>query len=180
MNKILLRGALALLLTTMGTACDDDDGNVPGPAQTNPDGTNPDGNGDSNDDELCVQLELRCTGIDVEMCLPDGSWTFIETCGLDEACDAGAGGCVCVPNCDNLVCGDDGCGGSCGDCPPDLVCDGEGQCGDPPSCDPLGTGTTVGATVADMTWTIQDGSTFNMHSLCQTSTAIVVVETAGW
>ncbi|MEW6407324.1 MAG: hypothetical protein AB1465_01405 [Patescibacteria group bacterium] len=29
---------------------------------------------------------------------------------------------VCVPNCENKECGDDGCGGSCGECSPNFVC----------------------------------------------------------
>jgi hypothetical protein len=33
----------------------------------------------------------------------------------------------CTPNCDRKVCGDDGCGGRCGTCSPDLVC-ADGRC----------------------------------------------------
>ncbi len=33
----------------------------------------------------------------------------------------------CVPNCDGRNCGPDGCGGSCGDCPPPWTCP-EGRC----------------------------------------------------
>jgi len=42
----------------------------------------------------------------------------------------------CVPDCANKVCGDDGCGGSCGKCQPGQTCDsnglciGQGPCGD--------------------------------------------------
>jgi len=48
-------------------------------------------------------------------------------------------GCVehgeCVPDCTNLECGDDGCGGLCGTCGPGQTCDqglctGQGPCGD--------------------------------------------------
>jgi hypothetical protein len=43
----------------------------------------------------------------------------------------------CEPSCGGRVCGSDGCGGSCGDCPEEQVCDG-GQCasGDSLSCLP--------------------------------------------
>jgi hypothetical protein len=32
------------------------------------------------------------------------------------------GGSFCVPDCTGLVCGSDGCGGSCGGCPPGIAC----------------------------------------------------------
>ena len=38
-----------------------------------------------------------------------------------------AGDAVCTPKCDDKQCGDDGCGGSCGECANSRVCDG-GQC----------------------------------------------------
>lgn len=49
-------------------------------------------------------------------------------------CDPGA---ECCPRCDSAVCGDDGCGGSCGACARDEVCR-EGQCRCQPreACDP--------------------------------------------
>ena len=39
-----------------------------------------------------------------------------------------AGKCACVPDCDGKDCGDDGCGGSCGPCAPDLCVNGVCQC----------------------------------------------------
>jgi hypothetical protein len=49
-------------------------------------------------------------------------------CGTGETCDA-AGQCVsCTPDCTGLECGDDGCGGSCGDCQPDETCSAAGIC----------------------------------------------------
>lgn len=35
---------------------------------------------------------------------------------------------VCIPECGGRVCGDDGCGGSCGTCASDEVCNSAGQC----------------------------------------------------
>ena len=41
----------------------------------------------------------------------------------------------CTPNCEGAVCGDDGCGGSCGSCDPGQTCE-DGQCsGCVPQCD---------------------------------------------
>jgi sugar lactone lactonase YvrE len=34
----------------------------------------------------------------------------------------------CQPDCTGKVCGDDGCGGSCGECPPFGTCNGQGLC----------------------------------------------------
>jgi FlaG/FlaF family flagellin (archaellin) len=44
-----------------------------------------------------------------------------------------AGG--CVPACDDAVCGDDGCGATCGECNAGFMCDESGQCVCAPSCD---------------------------------------------
>ena len=39
----------------------------------------------------------------------------------------------CTPQCEGKTCGADGCGGTCGSCPPGLFCD-QGTCGEPPAC----------------------------------------------
>ncbi len=60
---------------------------------------------------------------------------------------------ACTPDCSGKVCGDNGCGGSCGDCTGGLVCDASGQCGPSVACqnaiplapDSSTAGTTVGA-----------------------------------
>lgn len=56
-------------------------------------------------------------------------------CANGQACD-GAGQCVmCTPDCTNKMCGDNGCGGSCGTCTGQLTCNGAGQCvGCTPDC----------------------------------------------
>ena len=74
----------------------------------------------------------------------DGVCDLTEDCGTcvdDCACRAGErcqdNACVevCVPDCNRRICGDDGCGGTCGDCPADQVCDGAGRCiGVPDDC----------------------------------------------
>jgi len=52
--------------------------------------------------------------------------TIDNDCDGDVDCDdsdcTGDPAC-CIPDCSGLECGDDGCGGSCGDCPPDYYCD---------------------------------------------------------
>jgi hypothetical protein len=55
-------------------------------------------------------------------CIPS---SCSPACGPTEKCIAGE--CVCVPQCLGKQCGDDGCGNSCGDCPPGQVC----KAGDP-------------------------------------------------
>jgi len=40
----------------------------------------------------------------------------------------GCGQCGCIPNCQGKECGDDGCGGSCGECPFGETCSNQGQC----------------------------------------------------
>lgn len=62
-----------------------------------------------------------------------------EMCnGRDDDCDGlvdepnepgGPSPCACIPACDNRrQCGDDGCGGSCGTCPPNHLCLADGRC----------------------------------------------------
>ncbi|HSA24024.1 MAG TPA: SUMF1/EgtB/PvdO family nonheme iron enzyme, partial [Myxococcota bacterium] len=50
-------------------------------------------------------------------------------CAAGERCDEEAGRCevVCVPACGQRVCGDDGCGGSCGTCPANSSCSAAGD-----------------------------------------------------
>jgi hypothetical protein len=63
----------------------------------------------------------------------DGICTCKEPVCLGVCCDAGArctlAGC-CSPNCQDRVCGPDGCGGSCGQCASGVPC-GKGQCQTP-------------------------------------------------
>lgn len=72
-------------------------------------------------------------------CDTGGTPTLLETCADPAVCVDGA--CQCQPSCGGRVCGDDGCGGECGECGEGLACDA-GQCA--PACDPAGTGTQPG------------------------------------
>lgn len=67
----------------------------------------------------CVEVEPGCFQFDSNVAYCDG----------DEMCVDGQ--CVpsCIPDCAGKVCGSDGCGGTCGECPDMEYCD-EGACGD--------------------------------------------------
>ncbi|RJO69017.1 MAG: M6 family metalloprotease domain-containing protein [Myxococcales bacterium] len=78
-----------------------------------------------------------------------GTWNDCDdTCGevggnqgLGYICESFSQGCIL--SCSNKECGDDGCGGSCGECNDSLVCDGNGQCVEGgEQCDPCVEGET--------------------------------------
>ena len=83
---------------------------------------------------VCQPEDKTCAEDQVWECDQWGAEeTFTEDCAAQElVCQDGQ--CVCIPACDGIQCGDDGCGGSCG------VCDGaqnqcvEGQCVCTPEC----------------------------------------------
>jgi len=57
--------------------------------------------------------------------------TFDAACLGAPECETVATDCEsgeCAPSCEMKTCGDDGCGGSCGDCPFDEFCTGAGTC----------------------------------------------------
>lgn len=108
------------------------------------------------DTHSCVQgacVEGDCGDISSQGCCTNDSVLFCEegvfqgypclnnsTCGWDatnERYNCGFTGdeptgthprLCCAPQCDGKVCGDDGCGGSCGACASDEQCDAQGQC----------------------------------------------------
>ena len=67
----------------------------------------------------------------------DDPTASVYRCEDWQTCDA-TGHCVgeCVPTCDGLQCGDDGCGGQCGTCAAGTSCSDDGQCVTGWSCDP--------------------------------------------
>ena len=91
-------------------------------------------------DECTVAGETLCSGtgytecghFDDDECL---EWSGVSACPGTGQCVGGA--CQCTPSCVQKGCGDDGCGGSCGECPPGLVCKNY-QCveGIPNECNP--------------------------------------------
>ena len=67
---------------------------------------------------VCIEVGPPCEGVNV--------WDDVPiSCAPDEECVHGE--CKCMPDCEGKECGDDGCGGSCGECPDGLVCE-EHQC----------------------------------------------------
>jgi hypothetical protein len=84
---------------------------------------------------------LLCAAVAWPGCVDYGATRPCETdddCYLGQTCDLGQGICVplaCVPACTGRACGDDGCGGSCGQCPVDDECGEDGLChGNYPCC----------------------------------------------
>lgn len=65
--------------------------------------------------------------------------------GCPTACDPGTNTCdACVPSCAGKSCGDDGCGGSCGACPPGELCSAITQACEPEACVPNCAGKACG------------------------------------
>ncbi|MBW2995161.1 hypothetical protein KY312_02320 [Candidatus Woesearchaeota archaeon] len=86
----------------------------------------------------CIGTEKICNDANectVDMCDSMSGGCIHTPLPPNEPCDGGNGLCdgtgvcinVCIPDCDGKMCGDDGCGGSCGDCPTGYLCDA-GNC----------------------------------------------------
>jgi hypothetical protein len=85
----------------------------------------------------CVPGTQTCDGPDAfRQCLErlpvfPGCWVFsavAKPCGPQQQCDPDDGHCKCVPDCQDRQCGDDGCGGTCGQCLLPSTCDQQSQC----------------------------------------------------
>ncbi|MBL8787130.1 MAG: VCBS repeat-containing protein [Deltaproteobacteria bacterium] len=66
-----------------------------------------------------------------------------DPCGHDMTCSAQSTCVACSASCDDKSCGDDGCGGSCGRCPPAETCQ-SGRCIAKLDCTPQCTGKVCG------------------------------------
>ena len=82
-----------------------------------------------------LTAEGLCEGTVVRWCDNDTVQTFDcadqgKTCGTVPGVGSTCVD-VCTPACDGKTCGDDGCGGSCGACPPGQQCGDDGQCAAP-------------------------------------------------
>jgi hypothetical protein len=73
-------------------------------------------------EQACSEESRDC------LCAGDGD------CDPGETCDIGTGACSCTPDCGTDVCGDDGCGGSCGTCEGANDSCVNGQCVCTPDC----------------------------------------------
>jgi len=95
--------------------------------------------GDCLGGSVCQDFTCVCTSHASTGCHQGDVWWF-DSCGnpeeIQEECEHGCQGGACGPcvaDCTGKDCGDDGCGGSCGDCDPGMTCDPDGQC--VPACD---------------------------------------------
>ncbi len=91
--------------------------------------------------------------------------------------DAGPGAPGCTPSCDGRSCGDDGCGGSCGQCAGGQSCSA-GQCvGAPPTsplCPPTGAvGRQPGDVAPDLSFPLAGGGTMSIRDTCANRTTLV-------
>ncbi|TNF29614.1 MAG: hypothetical protein EP329_15370 [Deltaproteobacteria bacterium] len=82
--------------------------------------------------EACSGSARRCSGSLTQQCI-SGVWTDLFRCPVSQTCQEGfcVGGSGC--SCDGKVCGDDGCGNSCGSCASNATCEA-GQCVITPAC----------------------------------------------
>lgn len=75
--------------------------------------------------EICV--EGACTGGQQIGC-DDGEPCTIDTCSPATGCVHTLDELCCEPECAGKVCGPNGCGGTCGDCPAQTTCNAQGLC----------------------------------------------------
>lgn len=76
---------------------------------------------------VCAEAPAGGSGL---MCLPTNGYDD-DPCETGADCASGScewGVCVCVPRCDGRQCGDDRCGGSCGECRSPAQCSLAGRC----------------------------------------------------
>lgn len=131
----------------------------------------------------CQAGEVSCDGNAVLACMNNGSgWYEVESCADGLSCNPDTASCQagCVPHCAGKQCGDDGCGGTCGDCPGGAICTKYGQCGGPDFCPTGGTGTQVGDQMKDLVWNSTEGDQEQLHGYCGFKKAVFMAEVAGW
>jgi len=101
--------------------------------------------------ECAAVGQVSCFGAGVRQCGEyDGDtcldWGPVSACGPNESCVDGV--CECVPACGGKSCGDDGCGGECGQCLEGFGCsNGSCQATCQPECGPVGLAACFGAGV---------------------------------
>ena len=121
-----------------GTDCNDNDANVfPGAEEVCGDGI--DQNCDFADESCCedkdndgvnAQTDLCPSGVDCDDNNANVYPGADEVCGdgIDQNCSGADEECPCETSCDGKACGDDGCGGVCGECAEGAVCTEDGIC----------------------------------------------------
>lgn len=86
--------------------------------------------------------------------------------------DVGTDAALCEPVCEGRTCGDDGCGGTCGEC--DGTCTA-GRCVGGERCPPVGPfGTEAGAVAADALLFDCEGNEVRLHDLCAASVSWII------
>ena len=83
-----------------------------------------------------------------------------DTTSPDTADDSSGSDASCTPQCDEKLCGDDGCGGTCGDCAAGQTCDTDGQC----VCTPNAATT---CSEGDVYWQDSCGNTGALNTPCE-------------
>ncbi len=152
---------------------------VSGTAENGAD-NNGEGENTRTDTPQCTPGALSCEENQLTECNEGGTGsTVVTTCGEGTACNAEKGECVCAPHCADAQCGDDGCGGTCGECPGKQTCQSDGSCATP-ACSPQGTGSTIGTQIKNLSWQESNGETLELHSFCSAKEAIVLIQVAGW
>ena len=68
-----------------------------------------------------------CVCANDDFCCTLGKWDDMCSAQCKDNCGGCGGGTPCTADCTGRICGDDGCGGSCGPCPSDQMCVA-GQC----------------------------------------------------
>ncbi len=85
--------------------------------------------------DACAQDEVGCSAnLDAKWSCGSGDADACKEpqlthCPADSVCNPATGQCqtICLPACEGLECGPDGCGGSCGTCPDSMTCE-QGKC----------------------------------------------------
>ena len=79
--------------------------------------------------QVCTPESKSCDDNAVWGCSEDGSErVFMGYCASGSLCESGE--CVCIPQCTGRACGDDACGGECGECGEGATCMPDGSCCD--------------------------------------------------
>ena len=82
---------------------------------------------------------------------------------------------ACEPACDGLDCGDDGCGGFCGECEAGEACK-LGVCKPPPTCPPEPPfGNAVSDVLPDVALEDCEGTVHHLHGLCEREVSLFIL-----
>ena len=78
----------------------------------------------SNGSPGCDEESVEVCVCDLDPFCCDVTWDNLCAGEAEDPCNA----ICCFPDCADKQCGPDGCGGSCGNCPPGFSCNGAGMC----------------------------------------------------